>query len=50
VYLDVVIISEIQELFPSELSACVDDDGVRDPEMENDVLDKIYCLHGASLS
>jgi hypothetical protein len=50
VHPDVVIIIEIQEVFPDELSAVVGDDGVRNPKMENDVLDKIYCLVGANLS
>jgi hypothetical protein len=45
-----VIITEIQELFTGELSAVVDDDGVRDPETENDVLDEIHTLLGANLS
>jgi hypothetical protein len=50
VHPDVVIITEIQELFPGKLSVIVGDDGGRDPEMENDVLDKIYYLLGANLS
>jgi hypothetical protein len=50
VYLDVVIITEIQELLLGERSVVVSDDGVWDPEMENNVLDKIYCLVGANLS
>jgi hypothetical protein len=50
VHLDVVIIREIQEFFPRELSVVVGDNEVRDPEAENDVLDEIHCLLGASLS
>jgi hypothetical protein len=37
-------------IFPGELSVIVGDDGVKDLEMENDVLDKIYCMLGANLS
>jgi hypothetical protein len=44
VHPNVIIITEILEFFCSELSAFDGDDGVRDPEMENDVLDEIYCL------
>jgi hypothetical protein len=47
---DIIIITKILEPFPGELSGVVSDDGVRDPEIENDVLDKIYCLLGAILS
>jgi hypothetical protein len=50
VHPDVVIITEIHAFFPSELSTVVDDYGVRDPEMKNDVLDEIYCLLGANHS
>jgi hypothetical protein len=46
---DVVVITEIQEIFPGELSVVVGDDGVRDPEVENNVLDEIYYLLGANL-
>jgi hypothetical protein len=49
VHLDVVIITEIQEFFPVELSAVVGDDGFRNPEMENDVLDEIHYLLGVNL-
>jgi hypothetical protein len=44
------IIVKIQELLPDELVVIVGDDGVRDPKMENNVLDKIHCLRGADLS
>jgi hypothetical protein len=50
VHLDGVVIIEIHELFPDELGAIVDDDGVGDPKIENNVLDKTYCLHGANFS
>jgi hypothetical protein len=50
VHPDVVIIAEIQELLPGELGAVVSDDGVRDPEMENNVLDKIHRPLGVDLS
>jgi hypothetical protein len=49
VHLDVVIITEIQEPFPDELSAIVGDDGLRDPKTENDVPDEIHCLLGSNL-
>jgi hypothetical protein len=50
VHPDVITITEIQEIFPSELSAVVSDDRVRDPKMENDALDERYCLLGSNLS
>jgi hypothetical protein len=50
VHPDVVIIIEIQELFPSELSASIIDDGVRDSKTENNVLDEIHYLLGANIS
>jgi hypothetical protein len=49
VHLDVVVITKIQELFPGELGVVVRDDGVGDPEAENNILDKTYCLLGADL-
>jgi hypothetical protein len=49
VHPDVVVIRKIQEFFPDELSVVVGDDGVRDPEVENDVLAEINCLLGANL-
>jgi hypothetical protein len=42
VYTNVIVVTEIQEFFSCELSAVVGDDRVRDPEMENDVLDEIH--------
>jgi hypothetical protein len=36
-------------LFPIEMSIIVGDDGVRDPESENDVPDEIHYLPGANL-
>jgi hypothetical protein len=41
VHTNVLIITEINEFFPGELGAIVGVDGVRDSEIENDVLDKI---------
>jgi hypothetical protein len=49
VHPDIIIIIEIQEIFPDELGAIVDDDVVRDPKIKNDVLDEIYCLLGANV-
>jgi hypothetical protein len=49
VHPDVVIIPEIQELLPGELGAIVCDDAVREPKIENNVLNKIHCLFGADL-
>jgi hypothetical protein len=46
-YSDVVVISKIQELLPSELGAVVGDEWVGDPKAENNVLDKIHYLFGA---
>jgi hypothetical protein len=48
VHIDVIVITEIQECFSCELSAVVDNDRVRDPEMKNDVSDEIYGLLGAN--
>jgi hypothetical protein len=45
-----VTITEIQEIFPGELSVVVSDEGVRDPKTENDAPDEIHCLLGANLS
>jgi phosphatidate phosphatase APP1 len=50
VHLDVVIITKILEIFPDELGTIIGDDGFRDPEIENDVLDEIYYPLGANLS
>jgi hypothetical protein len=48
VYSDVVVVIEIQELFPNELGAIVDDDRVGDPKAENNVLDKAYHFLGVN--
>jgi hypothetical protein len=48
VHMDVIVITEIQELFSCELSSIVGDDKVRDPKIENDFLDEIHGLHGAN--
>jgi hypothetical protein len=46
VHLDVVILAEIQELSASELGAVVGDDGVRDPEVMDDVGEECHRLFG----
>jgi hypothetical protein len=46
---NVIVVTEIQEFFSGELSVIVRDDKVRDPKMENDVLDKHHGLPGANL-
>jgi hypothetical protein len=48
VYTDVVLIVEIQELFPGELDVVVSDDKVGDPKVEDNVLDKAYRLFGVN--
>jgi hypothetical protein len=48
VYLDLVIIIEVQELLFSKLGAIVGDDGVGDPKVEDNVLEKAYILFGAN--
>jgi hypothetical protein len=47
VHADVIVIAKIQEPFSSEPSVVVGNDGVRDLEAKNDVLDEIYGLLGA---
>jgi hypothetical protein len=49
VHLDVVVITEIQDIFPVELSVVVNDDGIRYLIVDNDVLDEIHYLLGANL-
>jgi hypothetical protein len=44
--MDVVVLAEVQELFPSELRAIVGDDGVRDPKAMDDVYEECHCLLG----
>jgi hypothetical protein len=44
----VIVVIEIQDFFCCELSVVVSDDRVRDPEIENDVLDEIHGLLGAN--
>jgi hypothetical protein len=46
----VIVITEIQELFSGELSLVVSDDGIRNPETENDVLDEGHNLLGTNFS
>jgi hypothetical protein len=50
VHADVMVVTEIQDFFSSELSVVVGNDRVRDPEMKNDVLNEIYSLLGANFS
>jgi hypothetical protein len=50
VHVDVIVITGIQEFFSGELSAVVSDDRVRNPEIENDVLDEIHGSFGANFS
>jgi hypothetical protein len=45
---DVIVITEIQQFFSGELSAIVNDDRVRDPKTQNDILDEIRGLLGAN--
>jgi hypothetical protein len=48
VYLDVVIIIEVQELLSSQLGPIIGDDGVGVPKAEDNVLEKAYHLFGAN--
>jgi hypothetical protein len=48
VYLDIVVVIEVKELLPIELGPVVSDDRVRDPKIEDSVLDKAYHLFGAN--
>jgi hypothetical protein len=41
-----VVLAEVQELLPSELSAIVGDDGVRDPKAMDDVGEERHRLLG----
>jgi hypothetical protein len=50
VHVDVIVIIEIKEFFSGELSAVVDNDRVRNPKAENDVLAEIHGLFGANFS
>jgi hypothetical protein len=50
VHTDVIVVIEILEIFSYELSVIVDDDRVRDPKIENDVLDENHGLHGSNFS
>jgi hypothetical protein len=47
IYSDVVVATEVQELF-GELGVVVSDDIIRNPEAENNILDKTYCFFGAN--
>jgi hypothetical protein len=46
VHPDVVVFTEVQELSASELGAIVGDDGVRDPEVMDDVGEECHRLFG----
>jgi hypothetical protein len=46
VHTDVVVLTEVQELLPSELGAVVGDDGVRDPKAIDDVGEERHRLLG----
>jgi hypothetical protein len=50
VHSDVVVITEIQEPFSYEHGAVVGDDGIGDPEEENNILDKAHSLTRANFS
>jgi hypothetical protein len=47
-YPDVVVITEVEKLLPSELGAIGGDDRVGDPKVEDNVLDKAYHLFGSN--
>jgi hypothetical protein len=44
VHADVIVVTEIQKFFSSELSDVDGNDRVRDLKTKNDVLDRIHCL------
>jgi hypothetical protein len=46
VHPDVVVLTEVQELFASGLGAVVGDDGVREPEAMDDVGEERHRLFG----
>jgi hypothetical protein len=48
VHMNIIVITEIQESFFSELSVIVGNDRVRDTEPKNDIMDEIYGLLGAN--
>jgi hypothetical protein len=50
VHTDVVVFTEVQELFPSELCVVVDDDRVRDPEAVDDICKERHRLLGPDAS
>jgi hypothetical protein len=50
IYSVVMVIIEVQELLSGELSAIIDNDRIRYPKMEDDILDKIHRLLRADLS
>jgi hypothetical protein len=46
VHMNVVVLTKVQELLPSELGAIVGDDGVRDPKAMDDVGEERHRLLG----
>ena len=46
VHTEVVVLAEVQELFPSELYAIVGDDGVWDPKAMDDICEEHHRLLG----
>jgi hypothetical protein len=50
VHVDVIVVTEVSELFSGELSVVVDNDRIWYPETENDIFDEIYGLLRADLS
>jgi hypothetical protein len=50
VHIDVIVITEIHDFFSGELSVVVSNDRVRNPKIENDVLDEIHGMFGANFS
>jgi hypothetical protein len=50
VHADVIVVTEIQKFFSSELSDVDGNDRVRDLKTKNDVLDRIHCLLRADFS
>jgi hypothetical protein len=49
IYSDVMVVTEVQELLSSELSAVIGNDRIRYPETEDDILDEIHRLLRADL-
>jgi hypothetical protein len=49
IYSDVMVVTEVQELLSSELSAVFGNDRIRYPKTEDDILDEIHRLLRADL-